>query len=76
MGGLFSKPSMPPIPEPKPPAPMPDSESPAVLEAKRKAQMDIMSRAGRSSTILTAPEGRGGGNGGESYSSTRLGASR
>jgi len=53
---------------------MPDSESPAVLEAKRKAQMDIMSRAGRTSTILTAPEGRGGG--GESYSSTRLGASR
>jgi hypothetical protein len=48
---------------------MPDSTSPAVLEARRKAQMDIMGRAGRQSTILTAPKDRGG-----DYSATTLGA--
>jgi hypothetical protein len=48
---------------------MPDTNSPAVLEARRKAQMDIMGRAGRTSTILTAPKDRGG-----DYSSTTLGA--
>jgi hypothetical protein len=39
---------------------MPDPNSPAILEAKRKAAADIMGRAGRSSTILTAPKDRGG----------------
>lgn len=56
-------------PTPKPPAPMPDADSAAVREARRKAQMDIMGRAGRSSTILTEPKNRGG-----DYSSTTLGA--
>jgi hypothetical protein len=55
-------------PVPKPPAPMPDSNSAAVLEARRKAQLDIMGRAGRQSTILTAPKDRG------DYTSTTLGA--
>lgn len=72
MSSIFGSPSAPAAaaPEaPKPPAPMPDTNSPAVLEARRKAQMDIMGRAGRTSTILTAPKDRGG-----DYSSTTLGA--
>jgi len=52
MSGLFS-PKMPAPPPPAAPAPMPDSNSPAVLEAKRKAEMEAASRAGRASTILT-----------------------
>lgn len=73
MSSLFSGPqqSAPAAPPtPKPPAPMPDSMSPLVMEAKRKAQLDIMGRAGRSSTILTAPKERGG----DSYSANTLGA--
>jgi aspartokinase len=71
MSGLFgSQPTQQAAPTPKPPAPMPDSTSPGVLEARRKAQMDIMGRAGRSSTILTAPKDRGGSD----YTSTTLGA--
>jgi hypothetical protein len=69
MTSLFARPAPTPNPEPKPAAPMPDSESAAVVEARRKAQADIMGRAGRSSTILTAPKDRGG-----DYSSTALGA--
>jgi hypothetical protein len=56
-------------PTPKPPALMPDTEGAAIREAKRKAQMDIMGRAGRQSTILTAPKDRGG-----DYTSRSLGA--
>lgn len=77
MAGLFSRPSS-PAPAPPPaaptplapqaPAPMPDTTSAAVLEARRRAQADIMGRAGRSSTILSAPKERG------DYSSTALGA--
>ena len=71
MSGLFSTPTPPPQaapPAPKPPAPMPDTNSPAVLEARRKAMLDITGRAGRQSTILTAPKDRGG-----NYSYTTLG---
>lgn len=74
MSALFSTPPPPPLPaEPKPPAPMPDPQSPDVLEAKRRAQADMLRRAGRSSTILTTPEDRGG-RGFDSYSSGRLGS--
>lgn len=70
MSGIFGSDSSAPVaPTPKPPATMPDTNSPAVLEARRKAQLDIMGRAGRQSTILTAPQDRGG-----AYSSTALGA--
>jgi hypothetical protein len=48
---------------------MPDPDAMAVIEAKRKAQADIMGRAGRTSTILSPPKDRGG-----DYSSTSLGA--
>lgn len=74
MGSLFApKPApLPPAPEPKPIAPMPiaDPNSPAQREARRRANADIMARAGRSSTILTAPDNRGGS---DSYSSPKLG---
>ena len=60
MSNPFATRDPPPPPAPKPPAEMPDPNSPAILEAKRKAAADIMGRAGRSSTILTAPKDRGG----------------
>lgn len=64
-GGSAPPPVMPQIQKP---ALLPDEKSPAVLEAKRRAQMDMMSRAGRSSTILTSPGNRGG-----DYSKVTLG---
>lgn len=42
---------------PKPPAPMPDEDSPAMREKRRKEQQ-AMSIAGRASTILTAPKSK------------------
>jgi hypothetical protein len=71
MGGMFSpKPTpLPPTPEPKPPAPMPDLNSPQVRERRRSQQADIMGRAGRQSTILTAPSDRAG----DTYASPKLG---
>lgn len=68
MATLFSKPKTPDIPAPKPVAPMPDENSPAVIEARRRSQLETMKRAGRSSTILTDRD-----NGGGSYSGTVLG---
>lgn len=53
MGGLFSKPSIPP-PPPIPPTPtMPDQQSPAVLEAQRAEATAAQGRSGRRSTILS-----------------------
>jgi hypothetical protein len=70
MSGLFSSPSPPPMPKPQKPAPMPDTESPAVLEAKRVAALNMLQRAGRESTILTqASDSRPTGD----YSQTKLG---
>lgn len=62
MTSLFApKPQpLPAAPAVTPPAPMPDQNSASAIEANRKAQMDIMGRAGRTSTILTAPNQRGG----------------
>lgn len=56
-------------PAPKPPAPMPDPDSPAAREARRRAVGDVLSRAGRSSTILTAREERE-----DPYTASQLGA--
>ena len=61
MTTLFTKPKTITMPEPQPTAPMPDEGSPAVIEARRRAQLDAMRRAGRSSTILTNSEGDYGG---------------
>ena len=69
MSNLFKQPKP---PEPKAPAPMPDPDDPALIEAKRRATFEQMSKGGRSSTILTGRSG--GGTGFDNYSSTRLGA--
>jgi hypothetical protein len=73
MGDLFApKPQpLPPAPTPQAPAPMPSSDpnSPALREARRRANADAMGRAGRSSTILTAPNERGG----DTYANPKLG---
>lgn len=62
-------------PTPKPVAPMPDPLSPEVMEARRKAQLDIMGRAGRTSTILTAPSQRNTLSAiGDSFASSSLGS--
>lgn len=75
MAALFApKPApLPPMPEIKPPAPLPvaDPNAPAQREARRRANADMMARAGRSSTILTAPGQRGTIL--DSYSSPKLG---
>lgn len=71
MSQMFAK-AIPPAPAVQPPAAMPDPESPQALEAKRRQQLDIMGRAGRSSTILTAPDNRG--NSGTAYTGSKLGA--
>lgn len=69
MSGLFKKPKV-DVPEPPPPAPFPDPEDPSIAEKKRRTAMDIMSRAGRRSTILSQAGGTGGGS---SYSGRALG---
>jgi hypothetical protein len=50
MGALFKKQKPTPV---QPPAPMPDVDDPALKEAQRQSTLDILSRSGRSSTILT-----------------------
>ena len=76
MSSLFSRPAAAPTPAPAPTptATMPDELSPAVREAQRRKAADIMSRGGRSSTILTSPGQRGNDTTlGDSYSGTTLG---
>ena len=66
MSGLFGGGSSPPPPPPpKPVAPMPDEESPVVIEAMRRKQGQIMNRGGRRSTIMSDDTG--------DYSSDKLG---
>lgn len=52
-----------PAPTVTPPAPLPDSNSPAALEARRAAQDKLLASAGRSSTILTTRTNRGSAQG-------------
>lgn len=82
MGSLFSRPQAPapaPVVAPPvvtPPATMPDTSSAGVREAARRAQGDIMSRAGRQSTILTSPQNRGSSRQNyDSFASRTLGGS-
>lgn len=67
MSGLFGK-----RPDPQPPAPMPDTNSPAVLEAGRRSTAAAMARAGRTSTILQSTTGNSR-SGGDTYSASKLG---
>ena len=55
MSGLFG--GGPSTPEIKPPAPMPDSESPAILEAGRRRRGEMTRIGGRASTILSDARG-------------------
>ena len=59
-----------------PPATMPDTSSAGGREASRRAQSEIMNRAGRQSTILTSPQNRGSSRQNyDSYASRTLGGS-
>lgn len=49
MASLFKAPAPPPV---MASAPMPDANSPAVLEAQRQAVASAVSRGGRASTII------------------------
>lgn len=51
MGGIFSKPKMPPPPEPPAPTPMEDEE--AVKKAKQRAIARQRAGSGRASTLLS-----------------------
>ena len=66
MGSMFS----PKLPAVTPPPPMPDVNSPDVLEAKRQAALSAMARSGRQSTILS----NAAGGQGRDYASTKLGS--
>lgn len=85
MGNPFASDDRPPpapAPLPTPPPTMPDPQSPDAMAAKRRAQQDVMGRAGRSSTILSTGVARAAGqlkeagafNGG-TFSGTKLGSS-
>lgn len=56
---------------PTPPAPMPDPNSPEVMEARKKKTAEMMNRAGRSSTILSG--GNAEGAAGTDYTAKTLG---
>lgn len=72
MGGIFSKPKI-NVPEPQPPAPMPDPEDPSIRERKRRTAMDMLTRAGRRSTILGGAGSSQSGQGGSAYAGRALG---
>lgn len=74
MGGLFGK-----KPTPQPVQRMPDTEDPAVLEAKKRAAGAAQARSGRSSTMLStrgqgasAPASNGAGT--TAYKASLLGS--
>ena len=70
MATLFGKP---PTMTPQAPAKMPDPEDPSVVEAKRKAVADALTRGGRTSTILTGKNGSASPALGDNYSGAKLG---
>jgi hypothetical protein len=75
MTNIFKGPAMPAIPEPKPPPPIPDINSPANLAAQRLATAKANS-AGRTSTQLTSSPGAGtlaGSAMGGAYTGTKAG---
>lgn len=76
MSNLFSSPDPTVIqqatPAVKPPPVMPDTQSPDSMAARRRAEQDVMGRAGRSSTILSNAMSRGDTN--RPYTSTKLGS--
>lgn len=74
MASLFGAPK-PQVVEPTPAAPMPDNNSPAVLEAQKKAAAMAAARQGRLSTILTDNAGpQANQRNTDSYSARTLGS--
>jgi len=72
MSGLFGGKSS--TPKPTPVQRMPDTEDPAVKEAKRRAAADAQARSGRASTVLTSkPQRTVPAAGTEPYTKTLLG---
>jgi len=55
-----------------PPPVMPDPQSPDTMAARRRAQQDVMGRAGRTSTILSSAMSRGDSV--RPYGATKLGS--
>lgn len=53
ISGMGKTPDTPAQPAPAPMAPLPDSDDPAVRDAKRKKAAEIQSRSGRASTLLS-----------------------
>ena len=78
MSGLFKTPA---VPQVATAAPMPDPNSPSVIEAQKIATASALARAGRSSTILGKQGGAGASKapvataatGADSYSGSSLG---
>lgn len=68
MGDIFSRPKV------TPPARMPDVNDPAIKAAEERQRQAILSRSGRSSTILT-PRSNSGSGGSQAYGNTVLGDS-
>jgi hypothetical protein len=73
MSGLFSSDVSSP-PRPKPPAPMPDEESPLVKEAGRNQALAMFGTSGRRSTILSSPFPTGPGANQDTFNRSKLGA--
>jgi hypothetical protein len=57
MGSLFKRPDPPDKPKP---VLMPDPDSPVIRNTEENRRRQIASRSGRTSTMLTRPEGMGG----------------
>lgn len=53
MGGMFSKPKIPPMPEPPKPIRMPVQQDPEIVAAGKRAKESALRRSGRQATILT-----------------------
>ena len=76
MSGLFGSPK---VPQVAVAAPMPDANSPAVIEAQKQQTAAALSRSGRQSTILGLQAGQGPGQGAapqraDAFSGKALGA--
>lgn len=89
MTSLFSAPKINmPAPTVAAPTPMPDTQDPQVLEARKRALADASARGGRASTIMgggvgnsslggcTSPGMGGGATAGDSYANNTLGGGR
>lgn len=61
-------------PTPTPVAPLPTVDSETVRQKRELNQANLLSAGGRRSTILTTPQTRGAGAGGDTYASRNFGS--